>query len=129
MEVREALRMHEERTQLIREDLAALQDFPVTVLPAVSAEFLNHAKDEPGKRLQFLAFLYVCSVSSTGPPTVLQPLPAKPSRLGFLLKASGIAFSLGRGLLQMRSQKMQTALAKWALLLYYSVFRATAFIR
>jgi hypothetical protein len=128
MKVRDALRMHEERTQLIREDLAALQDFPVTVLPAVSAEFLNVAKDDPGKRLQFLAFLYICNVSST-PPTLLKPLPAKSSRLGFLLKASGVAFSLGRGLLRMRSQKMQTALAKWALLLYYSVFRATAFIR
>jgi hypothetical protein len=108
MKVREALRAHEERTQLIRDDLVPLHDFPVAVLPAVSAEYLNLAKDNPGKRLQFLA---------------------KSSRLGFALKAATIMFGLARGLLRMRSQKMQAALTKWSLLLYYSVFRATAFIR
>ncbi len=127
MKVRDALRVHEDRTQLICDDLVPLHDFPVAVLPAVSAEFLNLAKNDPGKRLQFLAFLYLCNVSaSSSPPPAPQP---KSSRLGFALKAAGVLFGLGRGLLRMRSQKMQAALTKWSLLLYYSIFRATAFIR
>ena len=131
MNVRDALAAHWERTQLIRGDLVALYDFPVTVLPAVSAEVLNIAKDDPGKRLQFLAFLYLCNATNapSAQASAAVVVPARSSRLAFALKAAGFAISVGQGLLRLRSQKMQAALTKWSLLLYYSVFRATAFIR
>jgi hypothetical protein len=130
MKVRDALAMHQERSQLIRDDLVSLYDFPVTVLPAVSSEYLNNlAKDDPGKRLQFLAFLYLCNASVSPPEVVAVTAPARTSRLSLALKAAGFLFSVGQGLLRLRSQKLQAALTKWSLLLYYSMFRATAFIR
>ncbi len=124
MKVCDALSAHRERTELIRDDLSSLLEFPVAVLPAVSAEFLKSETDAR-KRLQFLAFLYLCKV----PPPDAPPAPARASRIGFILKAFGVVFSVVRAMLKMRSQKLQVALTKWALLLYYSIFRITAFIR
>ena len=124
MLTKDLIRAYPERTCLISGDLRSLFEFPVDVLlsDAVQEEFLlHHCGNDKDKRLQFLAFVFLCNEQTR---KCVVALPAPPSRrwipsLGVMIKTATVSYSVIRAVFRMR----------WTWIVYWALFRGKALRR
>ena len=132
MKVGELLDNHVEKVGQLAEHLKCLRGYPVFVLeaPNVQEEVFDQIKGDRDKRLEWLALnVYLKSIREPpSSPRAPRRSSARSSyfQWGALVVASrsiGMAVSIFKTLIRMRSHKVQALLWKWSMLLYYTLFR------
>lgn len=137
MLIRELIARNKDTTNLIAPDLLCLSGFSVDVLQsdALQREIMSRyqGNEDADKRLQFIAFSYISKMHCSPQQQLVVREEASPKgggwRFALVLKVVGVVLTFARTLMRGRSAKLQQVLMRYAMMLYYAVFRVSSLVR